>query len=434
MARVVVVGGGWSGCAAAIAAVKMGCEAVILEKTDAIIGTGLVGGIMRNNGRYTAAEEMIAMGGGDLFQACDRVATHTNLDFPDHRHASLYNVTFIEPEVRDVLDSYGIQVMYRARVTGVKMEGRRIRAVTVKGAAPIMGDVFVDATGSAGPPGSCTKFGEGCMMCVLRCPTFGGRVGLAGLCGVEELQPANASGKVGAFSGSCKIAKESMAPWVVKELEEKGKIVLPLPEHMQDKAKLGFKACQQYAGGAYAENVVILDTGHAKLMAPYMALDKLHSVPGLEKARYLDPYAGGLGNSVRFTAMVRHNKALLVDGVENLFCGGEKAGPLVGHTEAITSGTVAGHNAARQVLGMELLVVSESTAVGDSISHVTNMFDVPGGLGMKYTYSGSVYFERMLELGLYTTDHDVVRERVRAAGMENIFAPQGAAVRQVAAG
>lgn len=61
--RIVVVGGGWGGCAAALGASKAGADVTLLERTDMLLGTGLVGGIYRNNGRYTAAEEMIAIGG-----------------------------------------------------------------------------------------------------------------------------------------------------------------------------------------------------------------------------------------------------------------------------------------------------------------------------------------------------------------------------------
>src|SRR5690242_3367919 len=71
MKKVIVLVCGWSGCAAAISARKAGAEAIVLERTDMLLGTGLVGGIMRNNGRHTATEEMIAMGGGDLFEICD---------------------------------------------------------------------------------------------------------------------------------------------------------------------------------------------------------------------------------------------------------------------------------------------------------------------------------------------------------------------------
>lgn len=424
MKRVVVVGGGWAGCSAALAAAKAGAEVILLEKTDLLLGTGLVGGIMRNNGRFTAAEEMIALGGGELFEACDRVATHRNIEFPDHKHATLYNVSLIEPEVRRILVEAGVKIQFQARVTGVKLEGGRIRAVLTRGAAPIAADGFVDATGSAGPPANCTKYGEGCVMCVLRCPTFGGRVSLAGLCGVEEAMAVSAEGRVGALSGSCKLSKDSLEPWVVAELDAKGVVVIPIPDSLQDSSKLGGKACQQYAGGAYAENAVILDTGHAKLMTSYMPLDKLHGIPGLGKARYIDPYSGSVHNSVRYLAMAPHDLALQVRGVENLFAGGEKAGPLVGHTEAMVTGTLAGFNAVRKAFGLDPVALPESLAVGDAIAQVTKAYANPGGWAKKYTFSGSFYFERMRQLGLYTTDVAAIRERVSAAGMANLFAKQ----------
>ncbi|MBN3384846.1 FAD-dependent oxidoreductase, partial [Clostridium botulinum] len=53
--KVVVIGGGWAGCAAAISAKKAGADVSIFEKTDLLLGLGNVGGIMRNNGRFTAA-------------------------------------------------------------------------------------------------------------------------------------------------------------------------------------------------------------------------------------------------------------------------------------------------------------------------------------------------------------------------------------------
>ena len=57
----------------------------------------------------------------------------------------------------------------------------------------------------------------------------------------------------------------------------------------------------------------------------------LRTVPGFENARFEDPYSGGIGNSIRFVGMAPRDDALKVDGVDNLFCAGEKAGLLVGH-------------------------------------------------------------------------------------------------------
>ena len=53
---VIVIGGGWGGVAAALEAASLKAETLLLERTDMLLGTGLVGGIMRNNGRFTAAE------------------------------------------------------------------------------------------------------------------------------------------------------------------------------------------------------------------------------------------------------------------------------------------------------------------------------------------------------------------------------------------
>ena len=49
--KIVVIGGGWAGCAAALTAEKAGADVTLLERTDMLLGTGLVGGIFRNNGR-----------------------------------------------------------------------------------------------------------------------------------------------------------------------------------------------------------------------------------------------------------------------------------------------------------------------------------------------------------------------------------------------
>lgn len=76
MSEIIITGGGWSGCAAAVQAAKMGHRVTLLERTDMLLGTGLVGGIMRNNGRYTATEEMIAMGGGEIFEVISQNLRH----------------------------------------------------------------------------------------------------------------------------------------------------------------------------------------------------------------------------------------------------------------------------------------------------------------------------------------------------------------------
>ncbi len=424
MAKVVVIGGGWAGCAAALSAKTAGAEVVLVEKTDCLLGTGLVGGIMRNNGRFTAAEEMIALGGGDLFRLTDQTSRHTNIEFPGHKHASLYDVALMEPTVARYLAERDIEVWTVSRAQKIKMTGQKIEAVQLETGQLIEGDVFVDATGTLGPQGNCRKYGNGCAMCILRCPSFGGRVSIAGLAGVKEMKGRRPDGGYGGMSGSCKLNKDSLDSGLVAELERTGVAVVPVPKELaEQKSKLlSLKTCQQYALKEFAENVILLDTGHAKLMSPFYPLADLRSIPGLENARYEDPYAGGKGNSIRYLAMSPRDNFLKVEGVDNLFCGGEKAGLLVGHTEAITTGTLAGHNAVRYMVGKPLLELPISLAVGDAIAYVREQMQTEEGVMQKYTFSGSVYFERMKELGLHTTDENAIRERVKEAGLSDVFA------------
>jgi hypothetical protein len=421
--KIIIVGGGWSGCAAAIAARKKGAEVVLVERTDMLLGTGLVGGIMRNNGRFTATEEMIAMGAGELFELTDRNSLHRDIDFPGHRHASLYNVATMEPIVKNVLLQMGIRLRLSTRVTEVEKDGDRIRTVCGKtgdGSVRLDGDGFIDTTGTAGGPANCNRHGNGCAMCVLRCHSFGGRVSLAAKAGVKEMVGRKGD-RVGAMSGSCKVLKESLAPEILRTLNRDGVAVIHVPAAKRLAGKLALKCCQQYALPEFEENLVLLDTGHAKLMSPFFPLELLREIPGFENARYEDPYAGGLGNSIRYIGMAPRDDALRVQGVENLFCGGEKAGLLVGHTEAICTGTLAGCNTVRHIRGEQLLRLPDSLAVGDAIRLVREEMQTEAGMGLKYTFSGSVFFERMQARRLYTTDVKAIRERVGHAGLEAVF-------------
>jgi hypothetical protein len=422
--KIIVIGGGWSGCAAALAACNQGAETFLIERTDMLLGTGLVGGIMRNNGRHTAAEEMIAMGGGDFFELADRNSLHREVEFPGHRHSNLYSVARMEPIVRSFLLSKGVSIHCQARVTDVEMADGAIRSVLAKqddASAKYEGDAFIDATGTAGGPANCSKYGNGCAMCVLRCHSFGGRVSVTAKAGVKEMVGRKGD-QIGAMSGSCKLLKESLDPQIVADLDQKGVAVVALPPSKVLKGKLALKCCQQYAIPEFEENIILLDTGHAKLMTPFFPLDLLRSIPGFENARYEDPYAGGIGNSIRYVGMAPRDDALKVEGVENLFCAGEKAGLLVGHTEAICTGIVAGYNAVKSVRREKLLVLPDTLAVGDAIRFVRRQMREEGILSLKYTFSGSVYFDRMRARSLYTKDVQVIRERVAAAGLENVFA------------
>ena len=160
---------------------------------------------------------------------------------------------------------------------------------------------------------------------------------------------------------------------------------------------------------------------HAKLMTTYYPLHKLRKIPGLENAKYVDPYAGSKGNSIRYLSVAPRTNDLKVIGIDNLFCAGEKSGLFVGHTEAICTGALAGHNTVRYSLGIPLLILPDSTCIGDIISYANEKAKSREGRKDRYTFAGSGYFKRMKELGLYTTDIDEIQTRIKKLNLDNIF-------------
>lgn len=421
MYRAVVIGGGWSGIAAALGAKKAGAEVTLLEKTDMLLGLGNVGGIMRNNGRYTAAEENIALGAGELFDITDGCATHVNIDFPGHSHASLYNVIKVEPQVRRLLREKGIDIRLVSRAVDVEMAGECIESITLADGEKIQGDVFIECTGSTGPMGNCLAYGNGCCMCILRCPAFGPRVSLTQKAGRNDIMGMRKDGAFGAFSGSGKLEKQSLSEEIQDKLNGTGVAIVPVPKQLINEKKLELKVCQQYALEEFAENIVLLDTGYAKIMTPFFELEKLRQIPGFENARYIDPYAGGRGNSIRYLSVAQRNNAMKAEGIENMFCGGEKSGFFVGHTEAISTGSLAGHNAARLLKGLRLLELPRQIAVGDLIPYANEMMETENGLMTRYTFAGAEYFARMKEKNLYTTDKQEIEKRISRYDLQGIY-------------
>jgi len=386
-----------------------------------LLGLGNAGGIMRNNGRYTATEETILLGAPELFEVSDRCSRHKNLDFPGHKHSSLYDVAIIEAEVRRLLESIGIKLYLQHRVTDIVKEEDRILAIKLHNNITFEGDIFIEATGSTGPMGNCIKHGNGCAMCVLRCPSFGPRISLSQRAGIEDLLGQRANGEFGAFSGSCKLNKDSLSKEIVNELNEKGVVVIPVPEEDINMGKLDMKVCQQYALKEYAENIILLDTGHAKLMAPFYPLEKLRKLKGFENAKYEDPYSGGIGNSVRYLSMAPRENNMNVKGLKNLLCAGEKSGLFVGHTEAIVTGSLAGHNSIRSFLGIPLLQLPTDIASGDLIAYANERIATPEGVKERFTFAGSDYFKRMRDLNLYTTDTEVIKIKLERLNLLNIY-------------
>lgn len=393
----------------------------LLERTDLLLGLGNVGGLTRNNGRYTAAEESILLGGRELLEITDGLSRHKNVDFPGHKHASIYDVNLIESAVRRKLQEMEIDILFYTTAKNVEIENQKIKSIVLGNGTKITGDCFIETTGSTGPMNNCHKYGNGCAMCILRCPTFGGRVSITEKCGIKDMMGKRNDGTYGSFSGSVKINKETLSKELQERLNKEGVVIIPLSSEDKNSEKLNIKICQHYALDAFAENLILLDTGHAKLMAPFYPIEKLRKIKGFENGKFEDPYSGGVANSIRHLSIAPRDNTMRVKEIENLFVAGEKSGFYIGHTEAIVTGYLAGHNSVRNALNIPLLELPASLAIGDFISFSNQkMYEIDGDK-LKFTFAGSVYFERMKEINLYSIDHQNLYNRIEKTGLLNIY-------------
>lgn len=425
MAKVVVVGGGLAGCAAAAAAARAGASVTLLERAELLGGWGLWAGRVDHK-YFTVREELRLMGGDDIFSVFDNCTLHREVKFPFPKPSgatkTLYDVTKLDPELRKQLDSLGIEIRTQARAKDVEMHHTEIQAVILDDGTEVGGDVFVDATGGTGGLKHCQTYGNGCAMCFQRCLAFGDRISIAAKAGVKELVGKKRDGSLGAITAAFSLVKESLDPQVREEMERVGIILLPVPSELINYQRTESITASGNIDKGFAENVVLVDIGgHAKRMAGgYTPLPELRKVPGLERAMYADPYAGTIGNGIRYMAITPRGDALEVPGVKNLFVASEKLG-INGVGEVAATGAVAGHNAVRRAVGIAPLVLPETTMLGNFIAHVNRNWDTEEGLRSRFHLYSDPFFRMAEETGLYTEDRDVVRLRIKESSLTDIL-------------
>jgi len=94
---------------------------------------------------------------------------------------------------------------------------------------------------------------------------------------------------------------------------------------------------------------------------------------------------------------------------------------LLGRAEAICTGSLAGNNAVRLFNGKELMVLPNETVIGDIINFSNQRFLEENDKQSRFTFAGSIYFNRMKELGLYTIDKKIIKKRIEDLGLTDIF-------------
>ncbi|HWR08971.1 hypothetical protein [Sporomusa sp.] len=70
---------------------------------------------------------------------------------------------------------------------------------------------------------------------------------------------------------------------------------------------------------------------------------------------------------------------------------------------------------------MQYLELPAELASGDFITFIHEQMATEEGIRLRYTFSGSVYFERMKKLGLYSAQRGEINDRVTKANLSDIY-------------
>ncbi|QJA09070.1 hypothetical protein HF520_08965 [Romboutsia sp. CE17] len=70
---------------------------------------------------------------------------------------------------------------------------------------------------------------------------------------------------------------------------------------------------------------------------------------------------------------------------------------------------------------MYLLQLPTNLLIGDFIAYSNTEMHKEDGDKKRFTFAGSLYFNRMKEIGFYTTDVDAIRNRVKEVGLEGVY-------------
>jgi hypothetical protein len=421
--RVVIVGGGFSGCAAALAAAKVGAQVILLERTDMLLGVGLRSGETCANGWFVGQNELRFLGGGEIFDALASIKLYDSAAFPDARlHTYFFDVGRAEPLIRRMVKDAGVELHLGSRATDVEKERGRVVAVSLEDGTRVSGEAFIDCTGGRGGVSICTRYGKGCVMCLVKCVAFGDRLGIVEKAGGKVFDRKRPNGTPGQLAAAMTFYKDTLAPWLKARIEKEGVVKIPLPEDMVDYSKLEVMGAAR--SREFVENLILSDIGPVAKGSGiiYMPLEKLRRLPGLENVQVENPLSSKY-NHIQNVAIAVRDYALRAEGIENLFCGGEKAG----HESvdgAIITGYLAGHNAVRQARRREPLVIPRSLAIGDWLAYSRERWQTEEGRKTCYWMSRWEYWERMKSTGLYTEDLGEIRKRVEEAGLVGVLAEE----------
>jgi hypothetical protein len=458
MTKVVVIGAGCAGIAAAVGARKAGAEVTLLERQDQLLGIGRIAGSMDVGGRYPLHLEIVEMGAGEVNEALDSVClpnveNYRNSHYPHHslpgsedmtKHSWVYNVLTSEPVLRKLLVDVGVEIRWRSRAVDVEKEGNRVTRVKLADDEWIEGDAFIDTTGSAGGQNHCIKDVGGCVMCPwMQCSTFGNRVDISGKAGGATVSMHQKDGTPGIKYNGLYLYKGSLSKELQQQLDENHQIFVPfrgvIDWDVDPEWSWGTRGQDGNDGKGHPADPetswrVAPDVGRFRLLdrgifaggagpSP-IPLEKLREIPGFENVVIAAPVGGQNLWSLGYDLVFCEN-SLRVPPLDNLFTAGSKA-HMVDIQPGINSGYLAGFNAVRVAVGKQPVEFPQTTVTGDIIAFTQQFLrdsantEYGGPTTFVSAHAGH-YLRHLKDVGFFPDDPDKCKQRVAEAGLTDFF-------------
>ena len=150
---VIVVGGGFAGVGAAIAAAREGKKVRLIEKYNCLGGAAaydLVNPFMRYWAwKNDERKEKIMLSAGIFSELVNKIDEMGGFRDPGHTH---FNDEYLKVILNRMMLEAGVELLYNTYVVGANMNGKKIESITVSnvsGTYDIYADQFIDATGDA---------------------------------------------------------------------------------------------------------------------------------------------------------------------------------------------------------------------------------------------------------------------------------------------
>ncbi len=146
---VIVVGGGFSGVAAAVAAKRGGANVLLVEKSNSLGGAAsnsLVEPFMSTHTKFNG--ETFELSRGIFGEICDELSKTDSI----WSHHDCFDLERLKLNLNRLMEREGVELLYRSTLFEATKDGDNIKSIklaTVGGVIELEADYFVDATGDA---------------------------------------------------------------------------------------------------------------------------------------------------------------------------------------------------------------------------------------------------------------------------------------------